>query len=46
MAPDSAANQPWSLKMTVPLEPGIVGNNNADWGGFDCPGPPAGKTYA
>ena len=27
MAPNSAAHQPWSLKMTVPLEPGIVCNN-------------------
>jgi len=27
MAPNSATHQPWSLKMTVPLEPGIVCNN-------------------
>jgi len=27
MAPNSAAHQHWSLKMTVPLEPGIVCNN-------------------
>ena len=27
MAPNSAAHGPWCLKMTVPLEPGIVCNN-------------------
>jgi catechol 2,3-dioxygenase-like lactoylglutathione lyase family enzyme len=27
MTPKSAAQQPWGLKMTVPLEPGIVCNN-------------------